>query len=55
VVAGVAQNIALRRIVTDEECSRSVLFLASDYVSAVSGAILDVDAANLFRNDGRNH
>ncbi|HSB97126.1 MAG TPA: SDR family oxidoreductase [Spongiibacteraceae bacterium] len=43
VAAGIAQNIALRRIVTDDECSRSVLFLASDYASAVSGAILDVN------------
>lgn len=43
VVAGVAQNIALRRIVTDDECARSALFLVSDYASAVSGAILDVN------------
>ena len=38
---GVAQNIALRRIVTDDECARAALFFASDYASAVTGAILD--------------
>lgn len=42
-VAGVAQNIALRRIVTDDECARAALFLISDYASAVTGAILDVN------------
>ena len=40
-VADVAQNIALRRIVTDDECARSALFFASDYSSGVTGAILD--------------
>jgi len=42
-VAGVAQNIALRRIVTDDECARAALFLVSDYASAVTGAILDAN------------
>lgn len=42
-VAGIAQGISLRRIVTDDECARSALFLLSDYASAVSGAILDVN------------
>lgn len=42
-VAGVAQNIALRRIVTDDECARAALFLVSDYASAIAGAVLDVN------------
>lgn len=43
VKAGVEQGIALRRIVTDDECARAALFLLSDYASAVCGAILDVN------------
>jgi NAD(P)-dependent dehydrogenase (short-subunit alcohol dehydrogenase family) len=39
----VAANIALRRIVTDDECARAALFLVSDYASAVSGATLDAN------------
>lgn len=37
----VAANIALRRIVTDDECARSALFMVSDYSSAITGATLD--------------
>ncbi len=40
---GVAANIALRRIVTDDECARAALFLLSDYSSAITGAVLDVN------------
>ena len=39
----VAANIALRRIVTDDECARAALFLVSDYASAVTGATLDAN------------
>jgi NAD(P)-dependent dehydrogenase (short-subunit alcohol dehydrogenase family) len=39
----VAANIALRRIVTDDECARAALFLVSDYASAVTGAVLDAN------------
>src|SRR6188474_1144241 len=34
-IDGVAANIPLRRIVTDDECARAALFLISDYASAV--------------------
>ena len=40
---GVAANVALRRIVTDDECARAALFLLSDYASAITGAVLDVN------------
>ena len=42
-IDGVAANIPLRRIVTDDECARAALFLISDYASAVSGAVLDAN------------
>jgi enoyl-[acyl-carrier-protein] reductase (NADH) len=42
-IDGVAANIPLRRIVTDDECARAALFLISDYSSAVSGAVLDAN------------
>ena len=43
VVEGIAANIPLRRIVTDEECARAALFLISDYASAITGAVIDVN------------
>lgn len=39
----VASTKALRRIVTDDECARAALFLASDYASAITGAVLDAN------------
>lgn len=43
-VAGeIAARTALGRITTDEECARAVLFLVSDYASAVTGAQLDIN------------
>jgi len=43
-VAGeIAGRTALGRIPTDEECARAVLFLVSDYASAVTGAQLDIN------------
>ena len=41
--AQIAQNMALKRIPTDDECARAALFLASDYASAVTGAALDAN------------
>ena len=41
---GYAQVAALhpmKRIVTDDECARAALFLASDYSSAITGASID--------------
>jgi NAD(P)-dependent dehydrogenase (short-subunit alcohol dehydrogenase family) len=43
IVDGIAANIPLRRVVTDEECARAALFLVSDYASAITGAVLDVN------------
>jgi NAD(P)-dependent dehydrogenase (short-subunit alcohol dehydrogenase family) len=43
VVDAIAANIPLRRVVTDDECARAALFLISDYASAVTGAIIDVN------------
>lgn len=43
IVDGIAANIPLRRVVTDEECARAALFLLSDYASAMTGAVLDVN------------
>ncbi|OCC23304.1 hypothetical protein MB02_11745 [Croceicoccus estronivorus] len=36
-------RIPLGRIPTDEECAKAVLFLASDYASALTGVTLDVN------------
>ena len=44
----VAANVALRRIVTDDECARVALFLISDYASAVTGAVLDANGGESF-------
>jgi len=43
IVAGITANIPLRRMVTDDECARAALFLISDYASAITGAVLDVN------------
>ena len=43
VYSEVAERIALRRIVTDNECARSALFLVSDYASGITGATLDIN------------
>lgn len=42
-VAQVAQHIPLGRIPEDGECAKAALFLASDYASAMTGAVLDVN------------
>jgi NAD(P)-dependent dehydrogenase (short-subunit alcohol dehydrogenase family) len=41
--ANVVSQIPLGRIPTDEECARAVVFLLSDYASAITGAALDVN------------
>ncbi|MCG8671843.1 MAG: SDR family oxidoreductase [Pseudomonadales bacterium] len=41
--AQVEKNIPLGRIPTDADCAKAVIFLASDYANAVSGACLDVN------------
>jgi NAD(P)-dependent dehydrogenase (short-subunit alcohol dehydrogenase family) len=43
IVDKIAANIPLRRIVTDDECARAALFLVSDYASAITGAVIDVN------------
>lgn len=43
----VASTKALRRIVTDDECARAALFLISDYASAITGAVLDVNGGEV--------
>jgi NAD(P)-dependent dehydrogenase (short-subunit alcohol dehydrogenase family) len=37
----VAELHPMKRIVTDDECARAALFLASDYSSAITGAAID--------------
>jgi enoyl-[acyl-carrier-protein] reductase (NADH) len=39
--------MALRRIATEDEVANAVLFLASDLASAITGAIIDVNAGHL--------
>ena len=43
IVDEIAANIPLRRLVLDDECARAALFLVSDYASAITGAIIDVN------------
>ncbi len=48
VLAEHANDIALRRIVTEDEIANAVLFLASDLASGITGAVLDVNGGHLF-------
>jgi len=41
-------EMALRRIVTEDEIANAVQFLASDLASGITGAILDVNGGQLF-------
>ena len=43
IIAKVSAGIPIGRIPTDEECARAVVFLLSDYASAITGAALDVN------------
>jgi len=36
IVDGIAANIPLRRVVTDDECAHAALFLVSDHASAIT-------------------
>lgn len=47
IVDSIAANIPLRRIVTDDECARAALFLLSDYASAITGAVIDVNGGEV--------
>jgi NAD(P)-dependent dehydrogenase (short-subunit alcohol dehydrogenase family) len=40
--------MALRRIATEEDVARAVLYLASDHAQAVTGATIDVNGGQLF-------
>lgn len=48
VIAGYTDEMALRRMVTNDEVANAVLFLASDLASGITGAVLDVNAGHLF-------
>jgi NAD(P)-dependent dehydrogenase (short-subunit alcohol dehydrogenase family) len=48
VLADHTNEIALRRIVTEDEIANAVLFLASDLASGITGAVLDVNGGQLF-------
>ncbi len=43
------QDMALRRIATEDEVANAVLFFASDLSSGITGATLDVNAGQLFQ------
>jgi len=43
------QEMALRRIATEDEVANAVLFLASDLASGITGATIDVNAGHLFQ------
>ena len=47
VTDSISANIPMRRIVTDDECARAALMLASDYASAVTGATLDANGGEV--------
>jgi NAD(P)-dependent dehydrogenase (short-subunit alcohol dehydrogenase family) len=40
------KDIALNRMMTDDECAKAVLFLVSDYAVAVTGATLDINGGD---------
>ncbi|MEM8593572.1 MAG: SDR family oxidoreductase [Pseudomonadota bacterium] len=42
----VEKDIALPSMPTDEECAKAVLFLASDYAKAITGATLDANGGH---------
>jgi len=48
VLAEFTGEMALRRIVTEDEVANAVLFLASEQASGITGAIIDVNAGHLF-------
>lgn len=48
VLAGITEEMVLRRIATEDEVANAVLFLASDLASGITGAVLDVNAGHFF-------
>jgi NAD(P)-dependent dehydrogenase (short-subunit alcohol dehydrogenase family) len=48
VLAGDVGRMALRRIATEEDVARAVIFLASDHAKATTGATIDVNCGQLF-------
>jgi NAD(P)-dependent dehydrogenase (short-subunit alcohol dehydrogenase family) len=48
-VAGWIDATALKRLATDEECSRAVVFLASDLAAAITGQSIDANAGETMR------
>jgi NAD(P)-dependent dehydrogenase (short-subunit alcohol dehydrogenase family) len=48
VLAERTNDVALRRIVTEDEVANVVLFLASDLASGLTGAVVDVNGGQLF-------
>jgi len=47
-LAAQTDEMALRRIATEDEVANAVLFLASDFASGITGATIDVNAGQLF-------
>lgn len=43
IVDGIAANIPLGRICTDDDCAKAALFLVSDHAAAITGATLDIN------------
>ena len=48
-VAGWIDATALKRLATDEECGRAVIFLASDLAAAITGQAIDANAGETMR------
>jgi NAD(P)-dependent dehydrogenase (short-subunit alcohol dehydrogenase family) len=48
VLAEHTNEMALRRMVTNDEVANAILFLASDLASGITGAVLDVNAGHQF-------
>lgn len=48
--AAVEKNIPLGKMPTDADCAKAVIFLASDYACAITGACLDVNGGEYLPN-----
>ncbi|MBV2234916.1 MAG: SDR family oxidoreductase [Sterolibacterium sp.] len=49
VLAGIEAHIPLGKMVTDDDCARAALMLASDYARAITGACLDANGGEYMR------
>lgn len=49
VLADIEANIPLGKMVTDDDCARAALMLASDYARAITGACLDANGGEYMR------